>query len=94
MKTKVTIASSINEHVADKLKEFAESVQMSKSAMIETIIEKFIHAHEKAILVKDAQEYVTITNPQKSYFCPTHLGVMMTLNFDVDFVVSEVDVDE
>ena len=73
---------SVDPLLATKVQEFADSVGMSRSNLINKLLEKFLYAHEKAELVNDPCGYITKTHKQSSYYCPTQLG-------DIDFVVTE-----
>lgn len=89
MSTKKTISASIDPFLVDKAQDLAESLGVSRSHLFGIMIEKFLYAHEKAELIKDPQEYLKKTLGGKSHFCPTHIGVMMNFNFDIDFVVRD-----
>ena len=86
---KKTISFSADPVLVEGIRQFADSVGMSRSNVLNNLIEKFLYAHERAKEVTDPEEYVIKTNSQGSYYCPTNLGVMMTFNFDMDFHVAQ-----
>ena len=89
MTNKKTVSFAVDPLLIKKLTEFTESVNVTRSAFLDSLIKKFLYAHEKAINVRDPNEYITKTMSQNSYYCATGLGVMLTLNIDMDFVVQE-----
>jgi len=89
MTLKKTISFSAEPVLVNKLQEFSASVGMNRSMLLSTLIEKFLIAHEKALLVEDPENYVKLTTGQQSLFCPTHIGVMMHLCLDMDILVKE-----
>ncbi len=86
---KITTSVCMSEVLLDSIKEFADTVSLSKSELLSLVMEKFLHSNEKSVKIEKATEYVDTVNNQQSYYCPTRMGTMMTFNFSMDFVVEE-----
>lgn len=86
---KTTMSFSADPVLVERIKNFADTMGMSRSTLLNKLLEQFLMSHEKAQCIHDPELYNTTTMAQSSYFCATEFGVMMTFNFDMDFTVDQ-----